>query len=304
MTVIILALLPVFLLIALGYGIRRTGFLDESFWAPADRITFYVFFPALLFRGSATADVDALAAGGTVAALMVAIVLVASLLLLLRRRLGVDGPGFTSIFQGSIRPNTYVGLAAGFALYGDAGVSLLAVAILAFVPLVNVLSTTVLAHYADAGATDWRRTVRVVATNPLIIAVLSGFAVNVAGLPLPGIVDTLLDMLGRPALVLGLLSVGAGLDLAAVLATRGPVLLASALRLAVLPGLAAVLLSAFGVSGLAATAALLFAALPTSATSYVMARQMGGDHTLMAGIITLQTIAAMATLPAWLIMLG
>ncbi len=304
MTEIVLALVPVFLLIAIGYAIRRTGFISEAFWAPADKITFYVFFPALLFRSLASADLEGLPLGGAVAALVLAILAVTAILLLLRTRLGLDGPAFTSVLQGGIRPNTYVGLAAALALFGAPGLSVAAVAIVAFVPLVNVISTTVLARFASDGGTGWRATARVVAANPLILACLGGIAVNLAGLRLPPVVDPLLDILGRPALVLGLISVGAGLDLAAARGAGRTIAATSAFKLLALPAFAALGLSLLGVSGLTATVALLFAALPTSATSYVMARLMGGDHALMAGIITVETLLATATLPLWLIAFG
>ncbi len=302
MIAIVLALVPVFLLIALGYALKRGRFVPDGFWPPAEKITFYVFFPPLLFRSLATADLADLPLAGAVGALVLAVLVVASVLLVLRPRLGLGGPAFTSVLQGSIRPNTYVGLAAAFALFGDMGVSLAAIAIAAFVPLVNVISATALTRYASETAPSAGRTARIVATNPLILACLAGILFNLSGLALPPVIDPLLRILGQAALPLGLISVGAGLDIAAAHAARGRVLATSSIKLLVLPALAWLALGWFGVTGLTATVALLFAALPTSATSYVMARQLGGDHTLMAGIITVETLIATATLPAWLIL--
>ncbi len=304
MSTIILALVPVFLLIALGYAVRRTQFLDDGFWGPADRITFYVFFPALLFRNLAIADFTGLAIVEAVGALVAAIVIVTGVVLVLRGRLGLAGPGFTSLLQGSIRPNTYVGLAAAFALFGDAGVSLAAIGVVAFVPLVNVISGTALARYAAQTRPDWWATAGLIARNPLILACLAGILVNLNGAALPPVVDPVLEILGRAALPLGLISVGAGLELGAMRRAGGPVLLASFFKLLALPALAALGLRLLGVDGATFAVALMFAALPTSATSYVMARQMGGDYTLMASIITAETLFAVATLPAWLILLG
>ncbi len=188
MSEIVLALVPVFLLIGLGYLIRRTRFLDEGFWGPADRITFYVFFPALLFRSLATADLAGLAIAEAVGALVAAIVAVTAIVLALNRRLGLDGPAFTSVLQGSIRPNTYVGLAAAFALFGDDGLSVAAIGVAAFVPLVNVISATALARYAAHTAPNWPGTALLVARNPLILACLGGIAVNWWGVALPPVV--------------------------------------------------------------------------------------------------------------------
>jgi predicted permease len=306
------ALGPVFLLIVLGYAFRRSGFLEEHFWARADRLTYFVLFPALLAHNLALAHLGEIRFGGMVAALILAVVVVALVLYALRPYLGLGGPAFTSVFQGSIRPNTYVGLAAAVALYGDAGLTLAAVAVAAMVPLVNVLSATALARYAGGGAgpgsggaappiSDLAGTV---ARNPLILACVAGVLLNWSGLGLPMGTETVLDILGQAALPLGLMSVGAGLEVKAARAAGRPLVVASACKLLALPALAILALKGFGVGGLTATVAVLFAALPTSATSYVMARQLGGDHALMASIITVETVLAVVTLPAILVLFG
>jgi predicted permease len=312
MTEIVAALAPVFVLIVVGTALRRSGFLAEGFWDAADRLTYFVLFPALLVHNLATAHLGEIRFAGMVGALVAAVVLVALLLLAFRPHLGLGGPAFTSLFQGSIRPNTYVGLAAAVALYGSAGLTLAAVAVAALVPLVNLLSATALARYGAGGGAPAEadappgplETALMVVRNPLILACAAGVALNWSGLGLPLGTGPVLDILGSAALPLGLLSVGAGLDPRAARAAPGPLAVASACKLLTLPALVVAALEGLGVGGLTATVAVLFAALPTSATSYVMARQLGGDHGLMAGIITVETVVAMVTLPAWLILVG
>lgn len=306
------ALAPVFFLIVIGYAFRRSGFLEEGFWVRADRLTYFVLFPALLAHNLALAHLGEIRFAGMVVALVGAVAAVALVLLVLRPRLNLGGPAFTSVFQGSIRPNTYVGLAAAVALYGDAGLTLAAVAVAAMVPLVNVLSTTALARFAGAGDSPeprgdpppFREIAATVARNPLILACLAGVVLNWSGLGLPLGSEPVLDILGRAALPLGLLSVGAGLDVKAARSAVSPLAVASVCKLVALPAIAVAALKGLGVGGLTATVAILFAALPTSATSYVMARQLGGDHGLMAGIITVETALAVVTLPAALILFG
>ncbi|MEE9140997.1 MAG: AEC family transporter [Alphaproteobacteria bacterium] len=304
------ALAPVFFLIVIGYAFRRSGFLEEGFWVRADRLTYFVLFPALLAHNLALAHLGEIRFAGMVVALVGAVAAVALVLLVLRPRLKLGGPAFTSVFQGSIRPNTYVGLAAAVALYGDAGLTLAAVAVAAMVPLVNVLSTTALARFASDGPEPrgdpppFREIAATVARNPLILACLAGVVLNWSGLGLPLGSEPVLDILGRAALPLGLLSVGAGLDVKAARSAVSPLAVASVCKLVALPAIAVAALKGLGVGGLTATVAILFAALPTSATSYVMARQLGGDHGLMAGIITVETALAVVTLPAALILFG
>ncbi|MDD9876698.1 MAG: AEC family transporter, partial [Magnetovibrio sp.] len=113
----------------------------------------------------------------------------------------------------------------------------------------------------------------------------------------PTMIGEVLDILGRAALPLGLMAVGAGLNLRALRLAGGPAAGAVAVKLVVMPFLASIVCGVFGVTGVAASVAVLFAALPVSATSYVMARQLGGDGELMAAIVALSTLAAIATLP-------
>jgi predicted permease len=112
----IAAILPVFLLIFLGTWFRARDFPGEDFWAPAERLTYFVLFPVLIVTTLAKADLAGLTVLPMAAAVVATLLAVAGLLVLLRRRLGVDGPGFTSLVQGAIRMNTYICLALAAAL--------------------------------------------------------------------------------------------------------------------------------------------------------------------------------------------
>ena len=310
MTPVIESLAPVFLLIVLGYALRRKRFLSEGFWEGADRLTYFVLFPALIIHTLARADLANLAISGMALALAVPVLLIAFALSLARpyfQSRGHDGPAYTSLFQGAIRPNTFVGLAAAAALYGEAGLTLAAVAVVVLTPLVNLLSASTLARHAVNEYAGARAQILLIVTNPLILASLAGIGLNLGGVGLPGIAAPLFDTLGRAALTLGLLSVGAGLFPMAGRSDEGSPLSALGIsctaKLVLLPVLTAAFLHLFGVQGMTAAVAILFAALPTSATAYVMARQLGGDHSLMARIITVETLAATCTLPAALILL-
>jgi len=296
---ILSALAPVFALILMGHVMRRRDLAPEAFWAPAEAMTFYVFFPALLLSNTAKADFGDIAVLPMMAASSLGVLAVSAAIVLLRPRLGLDGPGFTSVFQGTIRPNVYLGIAAAAALFDDAGLTLVSVCVAVLVPLVNVLSVIVLVRHASPGGAvpGWRQTLGPVTRNPLILACLGGMALNVGGIGLPPVIGPLLEILGRAALPIGLLAVGAGLDLAAIRPAGRMVAMTSAIKLLALPALTYLFCQAFGVSGLATTVCVLYAGLPGSATSYVLARQMGGDTVLLAGSITATTLAAMATMP-------
>jgi predicted permease len=162
----------------------------------------------------------------------------------------------------------------------------------------------VLTLYGPDGNGGWAKIAAALVRNPVILAIAAGLAINLAGLGLPPVVDEMLAIMARGTLAMALLSVGAGLHLKAVRRAGRTVLAVGVLKLAVLPALTLVACLAFGAQGLPLVVAVLFASLPNSPTSYSMTRQLGGDHQMMAALITVQTLAAMATMPAVLLMLG
>ncbi len=304
MSATLAALAPVALVIALGWGLKRARFPGDAFWAPAERLTYYVLFPALLVNNLASAPLAALPVAPMALAVAVAILAGAAVMIGLRRRLGVDGPGFTSLFQGAIRQNTYAGIAAALALYGRPGVTLAAVVLATFIPLVNLLCVGVLGRYAGAAPAGWREVGRSIVRNPLILACLGGALLNGLGLGVPLGLSPVLDVLGRAALAFGLLSVGAGLSFAGIRHAARGIAAACAVKLVGLPLVAALACALLGLEGVSAGVVILFAALPTSTSSYILARLMGGDSTLMAQVVAATTVGAAITMPVALAVLG
>ena len=136
--------------------------------------------------------------------------------------------------------------------------------------------------------------------NPLILACLSGIGLNLSGIGLPWGSAAVLDILARAALPLGLLAVGAGLQIEGL---NRPGLLAatSSLKLLALPALAGTLCWLFNPGRLETAVLVTFTALPGASTAYILARQLGGDAALMAAIVTVETALALLTLPLALI---
>lgn len=294
---IVAALAPIFLLIVLGWCLRRTRLVGDAFWPAAETLTYYVFFPCLLFLSLARAELDWLAVAPMAGALAGAILLTALACRLSLPLWGQPGPAYTSVFQGAIRANSYVALAAAYNLFGADGVTLAAIAIATVVPLVNILSVLALARHGHNADGSLRSIVRGLATNPLIIAVVAGAAWSAVALPVPPVIGPTMEILSRAALPLGLMAVGAGLSLAAAHRDRVRIGLSVAGKLVVVPLLTLALCLAFGVGGPAAAIAVLYNANPTAASAYVLARQMGGDAPLLAGIITVGTLTAAASIP-------
>lgn len=300
MAVVVAALLPVFLLIVLGYVLKRSLLRLETQWHGLERLTYYVLFPVLLIQTLVKADLTAVPVAGVGGALLLSALLMSLLCLALRplfSRWEIDGPAFTSIFQGATRWQTYVALAVSGNLYGDAGLALASVAMIAIIPLVNVFSVGVLAHYASPDKQSVRTIAMTVVRNPLIWACAIGLAINVLQLPLPRIWHEVADALGRSSLAIGLLVTGAGLQLAGMFRPSLAAGVAVFLKLILMPVLGITLALWFGLTGSSLAIVAACSAVPTSASAYVLARQMGGDAPLLAQIITLQTILAAITMP-------
>jgi predicted permease len=298
------SLLPIFALIVLGAVFRASGFLDGGFWRPAEKLTYFILLPALLVQNLATSDLAGLPLYGPGLIVLVSLVAMTALLLVLRRRIAPDGPGFSSVVQGAIRFNSYIGFAAASALYGKAGLTLAAIAVLALVPVGNTISVIALARYGSGKAPGVWATTRAVIGNPLILACLLGAALGLSGIGLPFGIAPFLGILGTAALPLGLLAVGAALDFAAFRANPREIAASVAAKLVAVPILSWVSGSLLGIGGVALAVTILFQALPTAPSSYIMARQLGGDHKLMAAILTVQTLASVITLPVVLWLLG
>ncbi|MEJ0076490.1 MAG: AEC family transporter [Alphaproteobacteria bacterium] len=301
MLAVVAALVPVFLLIATGFALRRWLIREDAHWVGLEHILYYVMFPALLVESLSRADlskVPVLAVGGT---LLAAVLLMSALCLALRpllaRHLGTGGPAFTSLFQGATRWQTFVALAVAGNLYGDLGLALASVAMVAMIPLLNALAVWVLARYATPARPDWRSVALVIVQNPFIWACGIGLALNPLAAWIPGPAHAFVDALGRSSLALGLLIVGAGLRVGELIHPNATMFLACALKLILMPALAIAIGAALGLSGINLAVVACCASVPASSNSYVLARQMGGDAPLMAQILTFQTALAAATMP-------
>ncbi|MBH5386862.1 MULTISPECIES: AEC family transporter [Bradyrhizobium] len=300
MPVVVAALLPVFILIVLGVVLKHSLMRLDTQWHGLEQLTYFVLFPMLLIQTLVKADLSRVPVAGVGGALLLSALAMSLLCLALRpalSRLGIDGPAFTSIFQGATRWQTFVALSIAANMFGDLGLALASVAMVAIIPLVNVFSVSVLARYAAQEKRCPRAIAMTVIRNPLIWACAIGLAVNLMHLPLPKIWHEVADALSRSSLAIGLLVTGAGLHLKGLLRPSLGAAIGVGLKLVLMPALALGLAAWFGITGNSLAIVAICAAVPTSPSAYVLARQMGGDAPLLAQIITLQTILAAITMP-------
>jgi predicted permease len=229
---------------------------------------------------------------------------VAVLVLWHRLRKAVDGATFTSIFQGGVRFNTYIALAVAQSFYGAQGLALGAVAAGFLILLINLLCISAFAVWGKGAYSGLRPLLREVFANPLILACILGWFLSLSGLGLPRLAADVLEIIGRAALPFGLLAVGAALRPGALHGHIMPIGVASVVQFGLKPLVAVGLLAAGGLSGVPAGVLLIAFMTPTAPSAYILARQLGGDTTTMASIITFQTLLAFAAMPliAWAVL--
>lgn len=298
--------LPVFLVIGLGYVLRLRGFMGEEANAWLSRLVFYVAAPLLLFRSAA---LESFAWGQSLRVLLVVggvAVLVAAGAYLAARRLPPARRGVVA--QGCHRSNTvFFGLPVVVSAFGDRVLGPLSILVAFMIVVENLLSVLVLTlPHQKLSARDpalWTRSAARVGANPLIVGCAAGILVSTAGVRLPAGIDRALALVGGIASPLGLLCVGAGLDFGKLRSEMRATAAAATVRLVVHPALTYLALRSVGVTGLELGMAVLLMACPTAVVSYIMAREMDGDAHLAGAIVIGTTVASLATLLGWLALL-
>lgn len=287
-------ILPDFLLIVAGFALRRLPVLGAEVWAAVERLTYFVLLPAVLFYANARTRTDLAAAGPFLAAVVLAVVAGIAFGGLGKPLFRPPERTFAAGFQCAFRFNVYLGLAVAGRLLGDAGLALMTLAIGLTVPISNVVAVWALAR--DRG----RGTLREIATNPLILACVAGVAWGTAGLPLPEIAQVTLARMGMAAIVLGLLCVGAALDLRIERAHAPFLAWIVAVKLALVPATVWLARGPLGLAPEVFAVALAFAALPTASAAYILAVRLGADGRTAAALVSYSVAGSLVTLPLWL----
>lgn len=288
-----LLLLPDFALILLGAGIRRWMHLGDHFWNGVEKLVYFILFPALLVNAIVRTQLDLGAALPLLATAFAAMAGAMALGGLPRFFTAVKPLTFASVFQCGYRFNSYIALAVAGMLFGGPGIATMGLVVGAAVPIVNLVSVWMLARHGEVGL------FREVARNPLIWATAAGFLLNLAGFVPPQPLQAFLGRLADASIALGLITVGAALRLETADGVRGLSIWLGLVKLLALPVMAAVFGKMMGLGGLPYQIVVLFAALPTASSAYILAMRMGGDGRSVAWLISATTLASMLTLPLW-----
>jgi predicted permease len=266
-----------------------------------EKLIYWVLLPSLILSALAALDPASLPLGAMAFTIWGALAIGTLISVLLSRSMGHGHAAMTSILQGGIRFNNLMGFAIVGAIFGAEGISFGAVATGIIVPFVQSVTTLAFAMDGSRGRPKPLTILRQLILNPLIIACILGFTIAVLGGFPPGVKPTI-QTLGRASVALGLLCVGAALSWESFTDRVPTQALTGVLKLVGMPAITYALGTFAELPHLPLAAAVIFMALPTAATSYVMARAMGGDAKLMAAITTTEHIASIVTLPFWVML--
>ena len=299
-------LLSVILVLALGQLLSRTILKEASFWQGISKLSYWVLFPALLFKTVSQSDFTGMQIDAVVIAMLIGLFGVLVISWIIGAQAKLSNADLSSVLQGAFRHNGFMALAIIAGLYGEAGVEIGTLCIAILVPPSNVLSVCVLIYLNKRNdkVNTGQLLAKEIARNPLILAILAGVIAKYMPFSTPSVLLETTGLLGRGALPALLLAVGAGVQFTSsikgALIPLGIALLAKTL---IFPAIMVVTAMSFGISGLTLQIIAIFGVMPTAVSSYALARELDGNASLMAEIISFQTLLSLPVMLIWLSLL-
>ena len=285
--------LPIFLLLGLGWLLARTGLFTPAFTEGANRFVYRISLPALIVSSLTKGALNLRAAGTPALAVGSAALLVLVIALAAARLFGCRGGRGATFVQAAFRGNlAFVGLPVLASATGGNDPAFLATAVLVFAPVMLVynIAAVLLFHFAQHRGGSYLKALSGLASNPLILATILGGIMAALLPPLPGFLAQTLELLGAPAAPLALLCIGAALAGASLTADLKTTAAMALLKVALCPLVTWALGAMLGLQGAGLQIAMVFAACPTAAASYVFARELGGDGRLASNAVVLSTL--------------
>lgn len=303
---VLASIAPIFIVIALGAWGARRDFFPPAFIGPANRLTYYLAIPALIFRSVGKAPLheafQPLPALAAVLAQLAAWGLAVAVSSLIFDRHSAASGKRASFMQGAIHGNqAYIGLAVIFYALGEAGLNTVALVAAVIIIMQNLLAVVSLTRWGMGGSATVSP-VGAVLKNPIIISSAAGLAWSLGGLGLPAVVDRTLGILGGLGLPLALLIIGATLSQGRLGGSWLALILMSGLKLLVMPAVGWGMLWLMGQRGLPAEVTVILLASPLATITVIMAGQLGGDARLSSEGVTVTHALSAFTYSLWLLL--
>ncbi|MCL2197341.1 MAG: AEC family transporter [Defluviitaleaceae bacterium] len=287
---------PLFLLIGLGFFLRRTEFLPKQFFAAGNRMVFYILLPISLFDSIFNADLSQLASFGfaafSVGATFISFLAAWAISLFIVKEKDVRG-AFT---QGAFRSNAvFVGLPLMRNLAGDEGIAVFALVVALSVPVVNICSIFVLSVYADKKVKLLQVLISIV-KNPLMIGMFFGFVFSLFNINLPYVFGRTLSDLSRMSTPMALLCLGGGITILGFDKKIKYAVVATIIKIIVLPIVFTTVAYLLGFRGIELAAFMVLGGLPSAISGYSTVVEMGGDSYTASNIVLISTLFSSVTL--------
>ena len=304
---IVTTIIPIFIIILLGWLARVYGFMRPEFLQQANRLVFYLAIPAMVFRSISKTSLSDQFDGMVVMLSMLAVCVVFCCAWILGSIMDVDRSQRGTYIQNSFHGNLgYIGLAVSFYYLGREGFGRASILVGFMMIIQNLLAVIALQVFSENDSASQRKWAVVfkVLGNPIIISALAGILVSVAGIPVPLVLGRCLDILSDLALPMALLIIGASLSFDMVQSRLMTILSAGVMKLFLLPGIGYLLYRIWDVAAAAYLPGIILLASPTATVTYVMAKEMQGDSELAVATISVSTLLSAITFTLWLNVVG
>ena len=296
------ATVPIFLMMVLGMIFRKIGWMDIEFAEEMNKFVFLVPLPVLLFSDLATVDFEEVWNIRFVIfcfiVTFISIAIVAGISFLWKDKT-IQGEFIQSSYRSSA---ALLGIAFIQNIYGNAGMAPLM--IIGSVPLYNVMAVITLSLFAPGGGkldtAKLIRTLKGIATNPIILGILTGMVWSLLHLPMPTILNTAVDNLGKTATPLGLMAMGGALKFGKAFARPKPLIACSFLKLVGYEAVFLPLAVLLGFSHDMLVAIIIMLGSATTVSCYIMAKNMDYDGDFTSGVVMTTTLLSSFTMTIWL----
>ena len=299
---IFLVISPVFILIILGNLLRRIGVPDLSFWHVSDKLIYWVLIPALLFHHVSQITLSSTMLANYAVVILSGLFVVTTLSFIAGKLFGYTPQIWTSVMQGAARHNAFIALAIAGSLFGNKGLALGAIFMVILIPVINIVIVSTMTSTLNQEVGNNSRpsifdVLFELIKNPFILAIATGLVISFVGAERIIIIHETTGLLGSAALPIMLLSIGANIKIREISLTITPIIIANVLKLLVFPIVVFFVSKSMNLSLFETTIAVIFAAVPTAASSYSLAKQFGAETQLMTSIITIQVALSFITIP-------
>src|SRR5574344_484422 len=302
------ATMPIFLVMVVGYILRRIKVLDESFIKTANKFNFNVTLPALLLKNMMECDIKHTFDGKYV--LYCALVTITCILTIwmISKLVMKDQSIVGEFVQGSYRGSAAIlGIALLQNISGSAGMAPLMM--LGSVPLYNVFAVIVLtfecpkiasANDSSSRSKNIKKSIVGICKNPIILSILAGMILSYFDVTFPKMIDKTVNNLAVMTSPLALIVIGAGFEGRKAIAKLKPTVIATTIKLVIQPLIFLPIASIFNFGPDKMLAALIMLGAPTTATSYMMAKNMDHEGVLSSSIVVLTTLMSAFTITFWI----